>query len=49
MIVRILLLACVAVFAVTAEAHGVGEEASTRSASNEQVRNRGARQGQLVG
>ena len=42
MIVRILLLACVAVFAVTAEAHGVGEEASTRSASNEQVRNRGA-------
>jgi glyoxylase-like metal-dependent hydrolase (beta-lactamase superfamily II) len=42
MIVRLLLIACATVVAVTAEAHGVGEEASTRSAANEQVQNRGA-------
>ena len=42
MIVRILLVTCALVFSVSAEAHGVGGEASTRSASNEQVQNRGA-------
>ena len=42
MIVRLLPIACATVLAVTAEARGVGEEASTQSASNEQVQNRGA-------
>jgi glyoxylase-like metal-dependent hydrolase (beta-lactamase superfamily II) len=42
MIVRLLLTTCVVMIAATAKAHGVAEEASTRSAANEQVQNRGA-------
>ena len=42
MTIRLLLTACAVILAVTADAHGVSEEASTRSASNEQVQNRGA-------
>jgi glyoxylase-like metal-dependent hydrolase (beta-lactamase superfamily II) len=42
MIIRLTLLTCALFLAVTATAHGVDEEASIRSTSNEQVRNRGA-------
>jgi glyoxylase-like metal-dependent hydrolase (beta-lactamase superfamily II)/membrane-bound inhibitor of C-type lysozyme len=42
MTVRLLLMSCAAIFTVTADAHGVSEEASTRSMVNEQVQNRGA-------
>ena len=42
MIVRLLLIACAAILAVTTEAHGISEEGATRSASNGQVQNRGA-------
>ncbi len=42
MIVRLLLIACAIILAETAAAHGVSEDESTRSASNEQVQNRGA-------
>jgi glyoxylase-like metal-dependent hydrolase (beta-lactamase superfamily II)/membrane-bound inhibitor of C-type lysozyme len=42
MIARILLIACAVSLAGTVAAHGVGEDESARSASNEQVQNRGA-------
>jgi len=42
MILRLMLLSCAAFFAVTANAHGVGEEGSTAPAANQQVQNRGA-------
>jgi glyoxylase-like metal-dependent hydrolase (beta-lactamase superfamily II) len=42
MFARLLFTSCAAFLAATAAAHGVDEEASTRAASNEQVRNRGA-------
>ena len=42
MIARILLIACAVILAGTVAAHGVGEDESARSASNEQVQNRGA-------
>ena len=42
MTVRLLLMSCAAIFTVTADAHGVSEEAPTVSAVNEQVQNRGA-------
>ncbi len=42
MILRLLLVTCAVILAATADAHGVGEAASSRSASNEQVQNRGA-------
>jgi hypothetical protein len=42
MILRLLLLSCVAMLAAIAEAHGVDEDVSTQSPANEQVRNRGA-------
>ena len=42
MILRLLLMTCAATLAMMAEAHGVDEDASTRSPANEQVRNRGA-------
>jgi glyoxylase-like metal-dependent hydrolase (beta-lactamase superfamily II) len=42
MIWRLLLFSCAAIFAVTANAHGVGEEGSSDAATNEQVQNRGA-------
>ena len=42
MTVRTLLMSCAFLFAVSAEAHGVDEEASTPPASNEKVQNRGA-------
>jgi glyoxylase-like metal-dependent hydrolase (beta-lactamase superfamily II)/membrane-bound inhibitor of C-type lysozyme len=42
MLARILLTVCATILAVTADAHGGSEEASTRPAGNEQVQNRGA-------
>jgi glyoxylase-like metal-dependent hydrolase (beta-lactamase superfamily II)/membrane-bound inhibitor of C-type lysozyme len=42
MIARLLLIACAVSLAGTVAAHGVGEDESARSASNEQVQNRGA-------
>ncbi len=39
---RLLLLSCASIFAVTANAHGVGEAGSGAPAENEQVQNRGA-------
>jgi glyoxylase-like metal-dependent hydrolase (beta-lactamase superfamily II)/membrane-bound inhibitor of C-type lysozyme len=42
MIARLLLVSCALLFAVTAEAHGNDDDESTRSATNEQVQNRGA-------
>lgn len=42
MISRLILLSCAAIFAVPADAHGVGEEGTAASAANELVQNRGA-------
>ena len=42
MILRLLMITCAVFLAVTANAHGGDEKASTRSTSNDQVQNRGA-------